>query len=180
MLSLYIGAARYDFRRISTLNISHRRRLTPPIMDLVAGNLRLASNNPLAKPIIWGNYLSDPMDVAILVEGIEVALSLANTSAMVNYNMTLSNQPLSPCSGFPFLSKEYWSCAVRQDTGPENHQAGSCKMGPPSDPMAVVDHQLRVYGIRNLRVADASIMPQVSVVIARNTTSALSIFRLFR
>lgn len=115
---------------------------------------------------MWANYLGDPRDVAILVEGIEVALSLANTSAMAKYNMTLSNRPLPACSRFPFLSRDYWACAVRQDTGPENHQAGSCKMGPPNDPMAVVDHKLRVYGVRNLRVADTSIMPQVSIVLA--------------
>lgn len=126
-----------------------------------AGNIRLASNDPLAKPIIHGNYLTDPMDLTVLVEGIEIALSLANTSAMAKYNMTLSDGPLPACSRFPFPSKEYFACAARQDTGPENHQAGSCKMGPSSDPMAVVDNRLRVYGIRNLRVADASIMPQV-------------------
>ncbi|XP_036151344.1 glucose dehydrogenase [FAD, quinone]-like isoform X1 [Monomorium pharaonis] len=126
------------------------------------GKLRLASNNPLEAPVIWGNYLSDPMDVTILVEGIEIALSLANTSAMAKYNMTLNHRPSPACSQYTSLSKEYWTCAVHQDTGPENHQAGSCKMGPHDDPMAVVDHRLRVYGIRNLRVADASIMPQVT------------------
>lgn len=106
------------------------------------------------------------MDVTILVEGIQIALSLANTSAMAKYNMTLNHSPLPACSRYPYLSKQYWACAVRQDTGPENHQAGSCKMGPHNDPMAVVDNRLRVYGIRNLRVADASIMPQVSILIA--------------
>ncbi|RLU16896.1 hypothetical protein DMN91_010965 [Ooceraea biroi] len=126
------------------------------------GHLRLASNNPLEKPIIWGNYLSNSIDLAILIEGIEIALSLANTSAMSKYNMTLSNHPIPACSRYPLLSKGYWACAVRQDTGPENHQAGSCKMGPARDPMAVVDHRLRVHGIRHLRVADASIMPQVT------------------
>lgn len=142
------------------------------------GNLRLASNDPLAKPIIRGNYLSDPMDVTILIEGIEIALSLANTSAMAKYNMTLSNSPSPACSAYPFLSKEYWACAVRQDTGPENHQAGSCKMGPSNDPMAVVDHRLRVHGIRNLRVADASIMPQVNIF--RNIVDAFSIVRFIQ
>jgi len=107
------------------------------------------------------------MDVMVLVEGIEVALSLANTSAMAKYNMTLNNEPSPACSQYPYLSKEYWACAVRQDTGPENHQAGSCKMGPPNDPIAVVDNRLRVYGIRNLRVADASIMPQVGILCNR-------------
>lgn len=114
--------------------------------------------------------------MAILVEGIEVALSLANTSAMAKYNMTLSNRPIAACSQFPFLSKEYWACAVRQDTGPENHQAGSCKMGPPNDPMAVVDNKLRVYGVKNLRVADTSIMPQVSIVFSRRRRRDVDVF----
>lgn len=90
-----------------------------------------------------------------------MALNLAKTKALSKYNMTLSNAPLAACSKYPFLSNEYWMCAVHQDTGPENHQAGSCKMGPSTDPMAVVDPQLRVHGIRGLRVADTSIMPQV-------------------
>ncbi|KYQ48074.1 Glucose dehydrogenase [acceptor] [Trachymyrmex zeteki] len=148
----------------STMDNNGRRISISPTMTQPRskGRLRLASNNPLEKPLIWGNYLNDTMDVNILVEGIQIALSLANTSAMAKYNMTLNNQLLSNCSRYPYLSKQYWACAVRQDTGPENHQAGSCKMGLPNDPMAVVDNRLRVYGIRNLRVADTSIMPEVT------------------
>lgn len=51
-----------------------------------------------------------------------------------------------------------------QDTGPENHQAGSCKMGPRNDPWSVVDPELRVYGVKGLRVADTSIMPKVRFI----------------
>ena len=134
----------------------------------------MASNDPLAKPVIRGNYLTDPLDVATLVEGIQIALSFGNTTAMAKYNMTLSNHPLEACSRHPFLSNDYWSCAVRQDTGPENHQAGSCKMGPSSDPMAVVDPRLRVHGIRGLRVADTSIMPQVFIVLLFLWPSAMT------
>lgn len=127
----------------------------------------MASNDPLAKPLIHGNYLSDPLDVAILLEGIQIALSFANTTAMRKYNMTLSNTPIPACSQYPFRSNDYWICAMHQDTGPENHQAGSCKMGPASDRMAVVDPRLRVHGIRGLRVADTSIMPQVYSLLFR-------------
>lgn len=81
--------------------------------------------------------------------------------------------PLSACSQYTFLSNEYWNCAIHQNTGPENHQAGSCKMGPSSDPMAVVDPQLRIHGIKNLRVADTSIMPQVNFYIEREIIIAL-------
>ncbi|CAL7951223.1 unnamed protein product [Xylocopa violacea] len=149
-----VGALMSDGRRsisMSPTNVQPRSR----------GTVRLASNDPLAKPIIHANYLSDPIDTAILVDGIRIALSLANTTALAGYNVTLSNAPLAACSRYPFRSDDYWSCAVRQDTGPENHQAGSCKMGPSTDPMAVVDPRLRVHGIRGLRVADTSIMPQV-------------------
>lgn len=50
-------------------------------------------------------------------------------------------------------------CQIRAETGPENHQSGTCKMGPSTDPTAVVDPKLRVHGIANIRVADASIFP---------------------
>ena len=42
------------------------------------------------------------------------------------------------------------------------HDVGTCRMGPPSDPLAVVDPELRVYGIAGLRVADTSIMPEIT------------------
>ncbi|XP_076638654.1 glucose dehydrogenase [FAD, quinone] [Colletes latitarsis] len=156
-----LGALMSNGRRsisISPTNVQPRSR----------GTLRLASNDPFAKPIIQGNYLSDPVDVAILVDGISKALSFANTTAMSKYNMTFDEAPLAACSQYPFMSNEYWSCAVRQNTGPENHQAGSCKMGPSSDPMAVVDPRLNVHGIKGLRVADMSIAP---TVVSSNTAS---------
>lgn len=48
---------------------------------------------------------------------------------------------------------------VKVATGPENHQVGTCKMGSPQDSLAVVSNELRVFGIKGLRVIDASIMP---------------------
>ena len=62
---------------------------------------------------------------------------------------------------FSFNSDDFWDCAVRYQTGPENHQSGSCKMGPYSDALAVVDSELQIHGIDGLRVMDASIMPSV-------------------
>lgn len=134
-----------------------------------SGTLRLASNDPFEKPVIHGNYLSDPMDEAVLLHGIQIALSLSNTTALAKYNMTLSNAPLPACSQHAYPSDDYWRCAIRQDTGPENHQAGSCKMGPATDRMAVVDPRLRVHGIRGLRVADTSIMPRVFLIFLTPT-----------
>ncbi|KAK0079295.1 hypothetical protein PV326_008820, partial [Microctonus aethiopoides] len=140
------------------------------------GSLRLANNNPLTKPVMQANYLQDAQDVAALVEGMEIAISLMNSTVLAKYNITLMDQPIQACSQFTFLSKEYLSCAVRQDTGPENHQAGSCKMGPINDKMAVVDPELRVYGIRGLRVADASIMPKDNVTAIFPTATCPNAF----
>lgn len=71
---------------------------------------------------------------------------------------------------FRYDSDDFWQCAARYYTGPENHQAGTCKMGPSSDPMAVVDSKLQVYGIEGLRVMDASVMP---VLVSGNTHATI-------
>lgn len=57
----------------------------------------------------------------------------------------------------------------RQCASFSHHRVGSCKMGLASDPLAVVDHELRVHGLNNLRVVDASIMPKI---ISANTHAA--------
>lgn len=126
------------------------------------GKLSLKSRDPLDAPKIVVNYLQEEHDVKVLVEGIKFAIRLAQTSALQPYGMRLDESKVAGCENFEFNTQEYWECAVRQDTFAENHQAGSCKMGPSRDPMAVVDHELRVHGIRNLRVMDASIMPKVT------------------
>ncbi|CAB0029223.1 unnamed protein product [Trichogramma brassicae] len=80
---------------------------------------------------------------------------------MKKLGLTLTSSPLSECADFPFKSDEYWTCAIRQETRTENHQAGSCKMGPATDEMSVVDPRLRVHGIERVRVVDASVMPRL-------------------
>ncbi|XP_012266950.1 glucose dehydrogenase [FAD, quinone] isoform X2 [Athalia rosae] len=126
------------------------------------GYLRLRSKDPLAKPMIFPKYLTAPEDVATLVEGIKFAIKLSETEALKRYGFKLDKTPVKNCEHLKFGCDAYWECAVKHDTAPENHQAGSCKMGPANDPLAVVDNELRVRGIRNVRVADTSIMPKVT------------------
>ncbi|XP_001604417.2 glucose dehydrogenase [FAD, quinone]-like [Nasonia vitripennis] len=125
------------------------------------GRLTLASNNPLDHPIIHSNDLADPRDVKVLISGIHVVLSVADSPTMRKLGLTLTSRPLPECSDFKFKSDEYWACAIHQETRTENHQAGSCKMGPISDSMAVVDTRFRVHGVKGVRVVDASAMPQM-------------------
>lgn len=126
------------------------------------GSITLASTDPLAPPRIIANYLTDDRDVKTLIEGIKFAIKLSQTAPLKQYGMRVDKTLATGCESLTFDTDAYWECAVRRDTGPENHQAGSCKMGPASDTMAVVDHELRVHGVRGLRVMDTSIMPQVT------------------
>lgn len=63
---------------------------------------------------------------------------------MKRYGFQLDQTVVPGCEKFRFGTDPYWECAVRRQTGPENHQGGSCKMGPPTDPLAVVNPLLQV------------------------------------
>ncbi|XP_011867252.1 PREDICTED: glucose dehydrogenase [FAD, quinone]-like [Vollenhovia emeryi] len=126
------------------------------------GYLRLRNNDPLSKPLIHPKYLTHADDVAALVEAVKFSVRLSETEALKKYGFQLDRTPVKNCENLKFGCDAYWECAIRHDTAPENHQAGSCMMGPPDDPLAVVDNQLRVRGVRGVRVADTSIMPKVT------------------
>lgn len=126
------------------------------------GQLKLKTADPLDHPAIYARYLSHPDDVAVLIDGIKIAIRMSETAALRKYGMQLDRTPVMGCEDLEFGCDAYWECAVRRNTGPENHQAGSCRMGPPGDPGAVVDAELRVHGIDKLRVVDASVMPLVT------------------
>lgn len=125
------------------------------------GLVRLKSKNPFAWPIIYANYFDDPHDLVTLVEGIKFAVKLSKTKAFQRYNSTLNDRPIPACKRHQFASDEYWACTARQLTTSLHHFCGTAKMGPVTDPMAVVDPELRVYGVQGLRVVDASIIPLI-------------------
>lgn len=69
--------------------------------------------------------------------------------------------PFLGCEHLQFASDPYWECVIRRTATTLGHQVGTCKMGPPDDPDAVVDPRLRVYGVKGLRVVDGSVMPNI-------------------
>lgn len=125
------------------------------------GWVRLKSRNPLHYPVIEPNYFAYKEDIQVLTEGIKIAMAISNTSAFQKYNSRPLTIPLPGCKHLELFSDEYWECSMRQFTFTIYHPCGTCKMGPTDDPDAVVDPRLRVYGVSNLRVVDASIMPTI-------------------
>ncbi|XP_043479398.1 glucose dehydrogenase [FAD, quinone]-like isoform X2 [Leptopilina heterotoma] len=136
------------------------------------GFIKLNATDPVwGNPIINPRYLSDESDMDRLMEGTRIILKLMNTTVFRENNIVIDETVLPVCEQFQFNSDDYWRCLARQNTHTYFHYVGTCKMGPKNDSEAVVDSRLRVYGIRGLRVADASIMP----VIPRANTNAPTI-----
>ncbi len=116
------------------------------------GTLRLASNNPKDAPLIDPNFLGEEDDVNALCKGLKKSLDILESHA---FDSVKGKMMHSIDRNDPAQLEAY----VRNNADTEYHPVGTCKMGPDSDPMAVVDAQLKVKGIKNLRVVDASIMP---------------------
>jgi choline dehydrogenase len=117
------------------------------------GWIRLASSNPLDRPLVNPNYLGTEEDTQRLMDAVKLARRIFATRAFSEW----SAAELLP--GPAVTTDEHLREFVRQRADSYHHQVGSCKMGV--DDMAVVDPDLRVRGVEGLRVADASVMPVV-------------------
>jgi choline dehydrogenase-like flavoprotein len=118
------------------------------------GEVRLRSKDPADKPLIDPHYLESPRDMDVLVAGMRMAREMAKTDPLSKF---LKGEATP---GPEVTSLESLKAAVRLYAKTIYHPVGTCKMGV--DAQAVVDPQLRVRGIDGLRVADASIMPNIT------------------
>jgi choline dehydrogenase len=116
------------------------------------GHVRLKSPDPLEAPSMQPNYLSRPQDRATLVAGIRLARKLAATRALAPY-VAGEYRP-----GPDATSDDELLEFARNTAGTIFHPSGTSKMGPAIDPLAVVDHELRVHGLAGIRVVDCGIM----------------------
>ena len=117
------------------------------------GRVRLASAAPFAPPAIQPNLFADERDLELLLAGAKLQRQIFETDPLARY-ITGHLRP-----GSDVQSDDEWRAYLRESGMSAYHPAGTCKMG--HDRMAVVDDRLRVRGLANLHVADASIMPAI-------------------
>ncbi|HET9548840.1 MAG TPA: GMC oxidoreductase, partial [Candidatus Binatia bacterium] len=116
------------------------------------GRLTLQSSDPMDLPVIDPRMLEHPKDIQAMLAAMRFVQKLAATEPMDRF----CGELFSPSP------EEDWSKFARSTYTSYFHGVGTCKMGPASDPAAVVDQHLRVHGMENLWIGDASIMPTVA------------------
>ncbi|KAK1161393.1 choline dehydrogenase, mitochondrial-like [Acipenser oxyrinchus oxyrinchus] len=126
-----------------------------PMRSTSRGWLKLKSVNPQDHPIIEPNYLSTDIDVWEFRQCVKLSREIFAQEAFDKFR----GQEVQP--GVNVQTDKEIDAFVREKADSAYHPSCTCKMGQPSDPMAVVDPQARVIGVENLRVVDASIMPSM-------------------
>jgi len=120
------------------------------------GEIRLGSADPFAAPRIHQNFLGDPGDWAIARQAIRQTREVVRQPALSRFveRESLPGEAIASDAGLDAF--------IRKSAITVHHPAGTCKMGPSGDPLAVVDDACRVFGLRGLRVVDASVMPDLT------------------
>ena len=121
-----------------------------------AGFVRLNSADPAVQPKFDYRYFSHPEDMRRMRDGIRLAVKMLETDAYKD----VSDGRVTPTEEI-LTDDDALDLWIRQTVGSARHVSGTCKIGPDSDPMAVVDQQCRVKGFQGLWIADSSVMPQV-------------------
>ncbi|HME24102.1 MAG TPA: GMC family oxidoreductase N-terminal domain-containing protein [Acetobacteraceae bacterium] len=118
------------------------------------GSIHVASKSPRTPPAVRFNFMSAQLDRDVTLEAMRITRRIMTASAMRG----IATDEIAP--GVNIQSDDELLDWVKNNAETTYHPVGTCKMG--SDPMAVVDDQLRVHGMQGLRVADASIMPTLT------------------
>jgi choline dehydrogenase len=126
------------------------------------GRVTLASPDPFEAPLIDPNLLSAPEDLSPLIHGMRLVRKIFASSSFAKY------QAQETAPGSAAASDAELAAYIRAQAYTVHHPVSTCRMG--NDPAAVVDPQLRVVGLDNLRVADASVFPSI---IGGNTNAAV-------
>ena len=139
--------------------------LTPNVTQARSrGTVRLRSIDFRDKPLVDPRYFTDPHDMRVMVAGIRRARQIVSQQAMREW----AGKELYP--GPDVQTDEEIADYIRRTHNTVYHPAGTVRMGAPDDAAAPLDPQLRVKGVSRLRVADASVMPELTTVNPNITT----------
>jgi choline dehydrogenase len=127
-----------------------------PMRSQSRGHVRLRSPDPAAKPIIRFNYMSTPQDWQEMRACVRLTREIFAQPAFTTYR----GEELQP--GPDVTTDEAIDAFIRAKVESAYHPCGTCRMGRPDDPLAVVDSETKVIGIDGLRVVDSSIMPSIT------------------
>ena len=119
-----------------------------------SGDLRLRSDDPKTQPFLDYNFLEEEFDRQRLREAVRICVELAEYEGL----RAIIDERLHP-SDEALESDDALDAWMMRWVTTSHHISGTCKMGPDSDPAAVVDQYGNVHGLDGLRVVDASIMP---------------------
>ena len=125
------------------------------------GYIGLKSSKPKDAPIIQPNLLSEPKDRQVLLAALKKSMEVMNAQSLAGFSLNGLSFPHEPHTDAALMAH------IRKTAETLYHPVGTCKMG--KDSLAVVDSQLRVHGVKNLRVIDASVMP---TIVSGNTNAA--------
>src|SRR5665213_1540486 len=117
------------------------------------GRIGLTSADPFADPAIFANYLATEEDRRALREGFKMVREVAGQKAL----MAIRGDEVEP--GVQVQTDDEIDAFIRKNAETIYHPVGTCRMGATGDPLAVVDAELKVQGLADLRVIDASVMP---------------------
>ena len=121
-----------------------------------SGHVRLASSDPSLQPSFNYCYLQHPNDIRRVRQGLEMGIELLKSDAYKD----ICEKRIQPTDEI-IADEAAFNSWIRHNVGTARHVSGTCKMGPDSDPMAVVDQYCKVKGVERLWVVDASVMPRV-------------------
>ena len=137
------------------------------VLDLAVGSgeLRLTSSDPNVQPFLDYHYLENEFDRRRMREMVRTAVNLADADQF----KAIIEERIEPTDAELATDQALDEFLLREATTSQ-HISCTCKMGPDSDPMAVVDQYGRVHGLEGLRIADASIMPNCTRANTNVTT----------
>ncbi|XP_035225709.1 glucose dehydrogenase [FAD, quinone]-like [Stegodyphus dumicola] len=126
------------------------------------GTITLKSSDPYDPPVIDPKYFSHPEDKEIVTKGMKKCHEIASSEPLKKIGSKPFSTVVPGCEDYIYDDDKYFRCIAESIVVTLNHQVGTAKMGNPKDTSTVVDPELRVKMVHNLRVVDASVMPLIT------------------